>query len=59
MLTFKLIKGFTPGQAWEMFVPNGVELFLSFFHAEAAYSPNQKRPSTIARPSIPNLINIG
>ena len=30
----KLIKRLSPEQAWEMFVPNGVELFLSFFHAE-------------------------
>lgn len=34
MLSFNLIKRFTPEQAWEMFVPNGVALFISFFHAE-------------------------
>lgn len=35
MTNFNLIKRLTPEQAWEMFVPNGVELFLSFFHADA------------------------
>jgi hypothetical protein len=35
MTTFNLIKRLTPEQAWEMFVPNGVELFISFFHADA------------------------
>ena len=34
MSNFNLIKRLTPEQAWETFVPNGVELFLSFFHAE-------------------------
>ena len=35
MTPFNLIERLTPEQAWEMFLPNGVELFISFFHAES------------------------
>ncbi len=35
MSSIKLIKHLTPNQAWEMFYPCEVELFISFFHYDA------------------------